>query len=217
MRDSMYEDIDMNEVVKIQRKRLDHIINQNERSKKWKSIRKNKTRIAKYYTDNSVDGPGIRNSLYVTYCPFQCLECYNKSIQDYNQGSDWSEEFENQVIEDLDKPYVSGLSILGGEPVLNAETLVPMIKKIREKFGETKNIWIWSGFLYEVLIGFEKEDIRYQMLELVDVLVDGQYIKEYRDESNPPVFRGSSNQRIIDIQASLKEGKTIELIQYYNP
>lgn len=214
---NLYEEINMNEVVKIQRQRLDHIINQNERSKKWKSIRKNKTRIAQYYTDNSVDGPGIRNCLYVTYCPFKCLECYNKSIQDYNQGSDWSEEFENQVIEDLDKPYVSGLSILGGEPVLNAETLVPMIKKIRERFGETKNIWMWTGFLYEVLTGLDKEDIRYQMLELVDVLVDGQYIKEYRDESNPPIFRGSTNQRIIDVQASLKENKTIELIEYYNP
>ena len=213
----IYKDIAKEDIRAIREDRLNKIISQSNHSYRWGSIPYMKTKVADYKTDNFVDGPGVRNVLYVTHCPFKCEGCYNTSIQDYNNGFEYTQELQDLIINDLSKKHIRGLSLLGGEPTLNAKTLLPLVREIREVYGNTKDIWMWSGYLYETLNALPDSDDRKQLLLEVDVIVDGQYIKEYRDESNPPVFRGSSNQRIIDIKTSQKSGKVVELSQYYHP
>ena len=207
----VYTDISENDMREIQQTRLNNIINSSTHSYHWQPIPKGKTKVAKYMTDIFVDGPGVRNCLYVTHCPFKCDDCYNESIQYYRNGDDYTSELHDKIIKDLGKKHIQGLSLLGGEPFLNAPTLLELVKNVRQEYGDSKDIWVWTGYLYDTLNILPETDSRKQMLELVDVIVDGQYIKEYRDESNPPIFKGSSNQRIIDVKKSKRENKVITI------
>ncbi|WP_240430504.1 anaerobic ribonucleoside-triphosphate reductase activating protein [Suicoccus acidiformans] len=215
--EGVYTDISKEDIRAIREERLNKIIEQSTLSYRWNSIPYMETKVADYKTDNFVDGPGVRNVLYVTYCPFACEECYNESIQDYRNGFDYTDELQALIIADLGKAYIQGLSLLGGEPTLNAKTLLPLVEEVRQVYGETKDIWMWTGYLYETLNALPDTDERKQLLQAVDVVVDGQYIKEYRDEANPPVFRGSSNQRIIDVKQSVATNQVVELTEYYKP
>ena len=150
------------------------------------------------------DGLGVRGSLFVSGCPFHCLNCFNSSIWDFNNGKDFTKEVEDQIISDLSKPYVKGLTLLGGEPFLSTPILLPLIKRVRKELPN-KDIWSWTGYTWEELM--VDTDDKLEMLSLIDVLVDGRFDQRYTDGNHP--FRGSSNQRIIDVQASLKENKLI--------
>lgn len=164
--------------------------------------------LADYKKYQMLDGEGIRHSIYISYCPFNCTGCYNKSAQKRSYGThiEDTESFIQQMCHDVDNPRVAGITLVGGEPFLSATHLIPIVQAIRDKHPD-KTIWSYSGFLYEILS--DAHDEKRQLLELVDVLIDGQYISEERDIKNTLPFRGSNNQRIIDVQKSSQTGSTI--------
>lgn len=166
-----------------------------------------KNLYARYYENTMVDGIGVRNSLYVTGCLFNCKGCYNKSIQNFNNGEPFTEDMFNKIIKDLEPKYIDGLTLLGGEPLLNLNMLLPLVTKIREIYGESKTIWSWTGFTWEELMEIVKEKNEDALkikdyLGKIDILVDGRFIQE--EFEHGLTFRGSRNQRIIDVKKSLE-------------
>ena len=148
------------------------------------------------------NGPGVRISIFFQGCHFHCKGCFNTEAWDFNQGLEFGEKEIETILELAKDDYISGLSILGGEPMhpKNIEGTMELAKKFKEVYPK-KSVWVWSGFLYDDLK--EKEVLNY-----VDVLVDGQFQEDLR---NPNLkWRGSSNQRVIDIPKT-KKNKKIEL------
>ena len=149
------------------------------------------------------NGPGVRVSIFMQGCSFHCKNCFNQETWDFNGGQEFSDETINKVIELCNKPEVKGLSILGGEPMhpTNIEGTTKLAKVFKESYPE-KNIWAWTGFKYEDIKNNE-------VFNYIDVLVDGQY----KDELHDPTlkWKGSSNQRVIDINKSKKENKVCEI------
>ena len=157
------------------------------------------------------NGPGVRASIFVSGCRFNCKGCFNKEAQDFNYGNIYTKEVENKFMEYVLDNNVKGISILGGEPLMQTmdDSLLNLLKRIKKE--SNKEIWMWTGFVYETAILDEE---RKEILNYVDVLVDGQF-----DESKKVLnlkFRGSTNQRIIDLNKTRKEGKIIEKEEYYN-
>lgn len=177
----------------------------NPKAGEWTAKRFTKFKIADYKPFNFVDGEGVRCSIYVSGCPFNCEGCYNKIVQDFNYGVDYSQELEDQIIADLSQTYVQGLTLLGGEPFLNTPVLLQLVKRVREEFGHSKDIWSWSGYYYEELLA--ETDDKQELLSYVDILVDGRFELSLRDLTLR--FRGSSNQRIVDVPASKAAGKLV--------
>ena len=138
------------------------------------------------------NGPGVRVSLFVSGCRNHCKGCFNPETWDFDYGRSFTRETEDEIIEALRPSWIQGLSILGGEPTEkeNAAALIPFLKRVREELPE-KDIWLYSGYTYETLQGEE-------ILTLVDVLVDGPFLLEQKDAGL--AFRGSRNQRIIDLR-----------------
>lgn len=159
--------------------------------------------IADYKPFNMVDGEGVRNSIYVSGCRFNCKGCFNKATQNFRYGIPFIDELEKQIIEDLSHLYVQGLSLLGGEPFENTNTVIRVIERVREVYGDSKDIWVWTGYKFEDL----KEAEHLKILNNVDVLIDGQFEIENKDLTLH--YRGSSNQRIIKVKDSLQNGKLI--------
>lgn len=129
--------------------------------------------IRKYDVAN---GPGIRTSLFVTGCPIRCPGCFNEEYQNYSNGSIWTKHQEDLVIKYLLLDQVSGLSVLGGEPLAQDDNLLKLL--VRAKKQAKKDIWLWSGYLYENMNRYQKNVLNY-----VDVLVDGPFVSEKRVES----------------------------------
>ena len=173
--------------------------------KEWKASELSRNKIADYKAFNFVDGEGVRNSIYVSGCPFNCRGCYNRIVQNFNYGVPYTEELEQQIIDDLKFDYVQGLTLLGGEPFLNTTVLIPLVRRVREIYGNTKDIWSWSGYYYEELLQDTEDKI--ELLHLIDVLVDGRFDITKKDLTLQ--FRGSSNQRIIDVPQSLETGSMV--------
>lgn len=153
------------------------------------------------------NGLGIRTSLFVSGCRHACKGCFNEIAWDFNYGKELSEEVIENILTSIEAYYISGLSLLGGEPLdpKNQERVAYVIKKFREKFGNTKNIWCYTGYIYE--LDFKKGARAYTehidfILDNIDILVDGPFIQELSDISLE--FRGSSNQRIIDLKEERK-------------
>jgi len=150
------------------------------------------------------NGPGIRVSIFMQGCTFKCKGCFNPETHDFNGGKDFTDETINRILELCSKDHIVGLSILGGEPLhpKNIEGTTRLAKIFKEKYPD-KTLWIWSGFLFDRDLK-EKEILKY-----IDVLVDGQY----NCELYSPIlkWKGSSNQRVIDVQASLKKNKVVLL------
>ena len=146
------------------------------------------------------DGTGVRVSLYVSGCHFHCKGCHNPEAWNFEYGKKYNEEIENYILEQLGNSYISGLSILGGEPLhpKNIEGTKELAKAFREKFPN-KDVWVWSGFQYD------KELKDKEVLKYIDVLVDGQYVDALRDPRLK--WKGSKNQRVIDVQQSLKDNE----------
>ena len=157
------------------------------------------------------NGPGVRASIFVSGCRFNCKGCFNKEAQDFNYGNIYTKEVENKFMEYVLDDNVKGISILGGEPLMQTmdDSLLNLLKRIKKE--SNKEIWMWTGFVYETAILDEK---RKEILDYVDVLVDGQF-----DESKKVLnlkFRGSTNQRIIDLNKTKLEKKIIERTEFYN-
>ena len=159
------------------------------------------------------NGTGIRVSLFVSGCTHHCKGCFNPDTWHFDFGEKYTQETEDKIIEYLNSDYIEGLSLLGGEPFepQNQPTLVGLLKRIKKELPN-KNIWCYSGYSFEELSGQKKSraftENTLEMLSLIDVLVDGEFVEELKDISLK--FRGSSNQRIIDVKESLKENKAIE-------
>ncbi len=161
--------------------------------------------IADYKPYNFVDGEGVRCSLYVSGCPFACRGCYNKIAQNFAYGRPYSKELEDQIIEDLRADYCQGLTLLGGEPFLNTQVTISLCQRVRDEFGDRKDIWSWTGYDWdEIMVGSQD---KIELLQLIDVLVDGRFVEAKKDLNL--AFRGSSNQKIIDVQKSLKDNSIV--------
>lgn len=150
---------------------------------------------------DTADGPGVRVSLFVSGCRNHCKGCFNEVTWDFNYGEPFTEIEENEILEACDKEYISGLTLLGGEPMEpeNQVVLVNLIKKFKERFPE-KNIWMYTGYVLEkdLLPGQRKhvDGVTGLILDSIDTLVDGPFILAERNLSLK--FRGSNNQRILD-------------------
>ena len=177
----------------------------NPKPQEWKTEDYSQKKIADYKAFNFVDGEGVRNSLYVSGCLFACEGCFNKAVQNFNYGTPFTESLMNQIIEDLSHDYVQGLTLLGGEPFLNTDVCLSVVKRVRETFGSAKDIWSWSGYTFEELL-LETPD-KLELLHSIDILVDGRF--ELAKRNLNLQFRGSSNQRIIDVPKSLAAGKAV--------
>ena len=161
-------------------------------------------RFSKIRKMDIADGPGVRVSIFMQGCEFNCKKCFNPETHDFNGGKEFTQETINKVIDLCNNENVKGLSILGGEPLhpKNIEGTTKLAKEFKEKLPN-KNIWMWSGF------SFDKELKNKEILNYVDVLVDGPFIENL---SNPMLkWKGSSNQRVIDVQKSLKENQIFEI------
>ncbi len=150
------------------------------------------------------NGKGVRVSIFMQGCSFNCKNCFNPETHDFNGGKEFTDNTIDKVLELCDNENIDGLSILGGEPMHpnNIEGTTKLAKKFKEKFPN-KDIWAWSGFKFDEYLK-DKEVTKY-----LDVLIDGQYVEELH---NPTLkWKGSSNQRVIDVQQSVINNKVIEL------
>ena len=162
----------------------------------------NYEKVAKCSVSN---GAGVRTVLWVSGCDVHCHNCHNPQTWDFNSGIPFTDDSMQEILYDLSKPYIKGLTLSGGHPLdpHNAPKVLEIVKRVKMVFPN-KDIWIYSGYEWENII---KDETLKEILKYTDVLVDGAYIDELRDISLP--FRGSSNQRIISVQKSLAENKVI--------
>ena len=149
------------------------------------------------------NGEGIRTSLFVTGCNLKCPGCFNVNYQDFCFGLDWNELIQDEFIQLGCVEYIDGYSILGGEPLLQGREMLSLIKGI--KAISNKSIWMWTGFRFE-----ELNEMQRSIVSEVDVLVDGPFIEAMHRKDL--IFKGSSNQRIIDIKKTLLQEEVVEWI-----
>ena len=163
------------------------------------------------------NGEKIGVALFVQGCKFHCNNCFNPETWDFNGGKEWTTEIKDKFIELANRPYIKRISILGGEPLAeeNLDDVLDLVNRIRLSLPQ-KSIWLYTGYTWEEIWENTKEyhqcnlhpaDKQRYILQLCDVLVDGRYINSQRDISLP--YRGSKNQRLIDIQKSLQKGKIV--------
>ena len=150
-------------------------------------------------------GPGVRISIYVSGCTHNCKGCFNPETHDFNAGEVWTKELEDKIIKRVNDTNMSGINMLGGDPLLQNKdlTLVNFLKRFKKETG--KNIWLWTGFTFEDIIN--TDSITKKILEQADVCVDGKYIANLYNRKLR--YMGSSNQRVIDVNKSIKENKTV--------
>lgn len=180
----------------------------------------------RYASIRSLDitnGDGVGVSIFTQGCPFHCYNCFNPNTWDFNGGKEWTEEIENSFLKLVSKPYITRVSILGGEPLAkeNVSSVLDLIKKIKNKYPE-KSIWLYTGYTFEMICKMHCDQqiynrlttntgahIIFENLKYVDIIVDGPYIDEQRDIALS--FRGSKNQRLIDVKETIKQNKIITL------
>ena len=149
------------------------------------------------------DGPGVRVSIFMQGCTFKCKNCFNPETHDFKGGTEFIDETIDKVLSLAKPDHIKGLSVLGGEPMhpVNIDGTMRLVKAFKEKYPN-KSVWVWSGFLYDDIMERNKEIFNY-----IDVLVDGQYDDSLHDPTLK--WKGSSNQRVIDVQKSLKNKKIV--------
>lgn len=157
------------------------------------------------------NGPGVRVSLFVSGCTHRCKGCFNEESWDFNAGRKFTDETADTIMEALKPDYVSGLTILGGEPMekVNQQGLLPLLRRVRKEYPK-KDIWCFTGYLFDkdILGKMCKEwEETGELLSLIDVLVDGEFILEQRNLMLK--FKGSENQRTIDVKKSLETGDVV--------
>ncbi len=156
------------------------------------------------------NGTGVRVSLFVSGCRHHCRECFNPETWDFSYGEPFTKEAEEEIIEAMKPDYMAGLTLLGGDPTEpeNQEALLPLLRRIREELPG-KTVWVYTGYLYEDFLpgGRAHCDATDEFLALCHVMVDGPFILEQKDISLK--FRGSKNQRIIDLPQTIASGEVI--------
>lgn len=165
---------------------------------------------AKINKNDIANGIGIRVTLFVSGCTHYCKGCFNKEAWDFDFGQLFDEGVQNELLEALSPSYISGLTLLGGEPMepQNQRCLVEFLEKVKKIYPQ-KTIWCYSGYTFEELTGESRArcEVTDEILSLVDILVDGEFQEELKDISLR--FRGSSNQRIIDMNKTRKSGEIV--------
>lgn len=169
---------------------------------------------AEIKTNDIANGEGVRTSLFVSGCRHHCKNCFNDIAWDFGYGELFTEETMEKIFDSVDHPWINGITLLGGEPFEpeNQKVLVPFLVMFREKFPD-KTVWCYTGFTIEQILGKSEPksravtDSSNEMLSLIDVLVDGPYVESLHDISLK--FRGSSNQRVIDMKKSIQNNKII--------
>lgn len=165
-------------------------------------------KIIQIYKADLLNGVGLRNAYFFSGCEHHCPGCFNEETWDPDMKSarEWTEEDFEELIRDADKPYISGITLTGGDPMhpTNLEGILDLCKRFKEHFGNTKTIWCYTGYKWEQLEGTRKEILGY-----LDVLCDGPYKESKKSPEKPWV--GSRNQRVIDVKESLKQNKIILL------
>lgn len=157
------------------------------------------------------NGPGCRTSLFVSGCTHHCKGCFQPETWDFSYGKPYTQKVEDYILETLQPEYIEGLTLLGGEPMepANQEALIPLIRRVREL--EKKTIWVYSGYLYEQLADPScarcRTAVTEEILNSIDILVDGPFIEEKKNISLH--FRGSENQRIIDMRRTRSLGRVV--------
>lgn len=155
------------------------------------------------------NGPGVRVSLFVSGCRHCCENCFNSEAWDFNFGKPFTDDVINDLVNWVSPDYITGFSVLGGEPFEpeNQNGVLKTVKLVKTKMPN-KNVWVYTGFLFEQLLEVKagNPETIIEILKFTDVLVDGKYVEKLK--SPDLIFRGSSNQRIIDVQKSLSLGKT---------
>ncbi len=140
------------------------------------------------------NGEGCRVTLFVSGCSHRCKGCHNPETWNFDFGKDFNDEVKIRLFDIVSKPYIKGLTLSGGDPLDSYDDVLDLVKEFRNRFGETKDIWVYTGYVIDDLLKLNKDEI----LDYIDVLVDGEYIEEQRDVSL--AFRGSKNQRIIRLK-----------------
>ena len=156
------------------------------------------------------NGPGVRVSLFVSGCRHKCKNCFNKEAWDFSYGKPFDADMVEEILKTLEPDFVDGFSLLGGEPFEpeNMGELTLLLEKIKSRFPQ-KSVWCYTGFVFDIeLLKSNNPNVR-KMLENIDVLVDGRFVENLK--SPALIFRGSSNQRIIDVKRSLTLGETVLL------
>ncbi len=158
--------------------------------------------VATIKKNDIANGPGVRVSLFVSGCRHRCKNCFNREAWDFSYGLPYTNETQTEILDALDHSYVAGLSLLGGEPFEpeNQTALTELVSVFKTRFPD-KTVWCYSGFTFEELLDGAAGASARQLLSGIDVLVDGRFVEELKDPSLK--FRGSSNQRIIDVPLSL--------------
>lgn len=153
------------------------------------------------------NGEGVGIALFTQGCSLHCKNCFNPDTWDFNSGKEWTDDIQEQFIALAQRSYIKRISILGGEPLddKNQYNIFLLCKKLKEIYSD-KKIWLYSGHTYEQICQSQE---KLKVLTYVDVLVDGPYIDELRDITL--AFRGSSNQRLISVPETLKQGKIITI------
>ena len=168
-----------------------------------------------YYSEvkecDIANGPGVRVTIFVSGCTHHCKGCFNEMTWDFRYGREFMEDDIDKIMKLLEPSYIAGLTLLGGEPMEypNQQGLLPLLRKVKEAYPD-KTVWCYTGYLYEkdILENFcGKWEETNEMLSYLDVIVDGEFVEEQKDISLR--FRGSSNQRIIDVKKSRETGKIV--------
>lgn len=174
-------------------------------------------RYADYYDCDICNGNSVGMSLFVSGCPIHCQGCFNSDIWDFNSGKEWTPEIEEKFINLVGREYIKRVTFVGGSPLCdeNVCDVMRVIQKIRVRYPD-KSIWVYTGYTWESITSLVQFDdlnatiihnARMEVLKNIDVLVDGPFELDQRDLSL--AFRGSANQRLIDVQESLKTGEVV--------
>lgn len=166
---------------------------------------------AKINKSDIANGIGVRVTLFVSGCTHYCKGCFNQEAWDFNYGQPFTPDVEDELLEALSPSWINGITLLGGEPMepQNQRVLLPFLKRVKEKYPE-KTIWCFSGYTLETDLLSDSRarcEVTDEMLSLIDVLVDGEFVEELKDISLR--FCGSSNQRLIDLKATLRTGNVV--------
>lgn len=168
--------------------------------------------VAEIKTNDIANGEGVRTSLFVSGCRHHCPDCFNEIAWDFSYGKPWSEETEQEILNSMAPPWIAGLSLLGGEPFEpeNQKELLKLLKDFKNRYPQ-KNVWCYSGFTFEEITGKKASraftDISVEMLKYIDILVDGKFNKELKNIMLK--FRGSENQRVIDVKKTLENSEIV--------
>lgn len=160
------------------------------------------------------NGERVGVALFVQGCPHHCRNCFNPETWDFDGGKEWTKEIKDEFLKLIDRPYIKRVTLLGGSPLAkeNLIDVLSLVKEIKIRFPD-KKIWLYTGYTWDYLFDYKNtvdilnNMIRQEIIKYCDVLIDGRFEEDKKDLSLR--FRGSSNQRIIDVQKSLKKGEII--------